>query len=142
MFFLVLFQGPLQFAGCEDLSSLSRAFWGPFRCSSSRGVMLPASTLEISPSGPCEHPLLPVPHSSLAGGAPWPEVCQALLLGRVGLPCFLPASRTHCSYGQRKMDFWFQGVIHLSTSIRLSDALFLFLPFSFPLWAVEGKWQL
>lgn len=58
--------------------------------------------------------------SSLAGGCPHrPEVCQALLLGRVGRLCFLPASRTHCSSRQRKMDFWFQGVIRPGTSIRL-----------------------
>lgn len=54
----------------------------------------------------------PSPAPSLAGG------CQALPLGRAGCHSFLPASRTHCSCRQRRMDFWFQGVIHPGPSIR------------------------
>lgn len=47
------------------------------------------------------------------------EVCQALRLGGLGCLCFLPTSGTHCLCRQRRMDFWFQGVIQPHTSIRL-----------------------
>lgn len=61
------------------------------------------------------------------------EVCQALLLGGLGRPCFLPTSGTHCLCRQRRMDFWFQGVIQPHTSIRLCCR-----PFSFSLLLISA----
>lgn len=101
------------------LSSLSEALWGSFQVPVPRLVMLPAphlcdfTTWTLCVHSPCSGPLaLP------AGGGPHGPRCATLSCwGRVSYFCFLAASYT-LFVPQRRMDFWFQGVVQPGTSIR------------------------
>lgn len=144
MFFLIVFQVVHRREGRGDLKGFPPALVSspvPPQCQPPTVVTLPAPHLHDFARGtlPCLRPLF----APQARGCPLGRVHQALLPGRGGWPG-LPARLAPILFVQTKEDRVLvsrcdpAGHIHQAP---LSSS-FLFVPFSFPLRALEGKLQL
>lgn len=131
-----------RWAGPGDVKGFSPACLGHF--GDLPGACLPGlsccllPTSEMSPPGPRVHLLLLCP--PLTPGQEGAR--QALPLGGLGRLRFLPTSGHIVCVDKGE---WISGFEVRSSPAHPSGpavTLFLFLPFSFPRWAVEGKSQL